>query len=1132
MGEESANQALRSIRTLYAVGAVGGLTDGELLERFLGRSGIDREDAFAALVRRHGPMVLKVCRRMLPGSADAEDAFQAVFLVLARKAGAVRRVDKLKPWLYGVAVRTAKEALRRSATRRAREGAAVDESRAVSAPDEGKGELLALLDEEIDRLPSRYREPLILCELEGASRQAAARQLGLPEGTLSSRLSRGRSLLRDRLARRQIAVGAGLSAALISEAAGAALPEPLADSTVRLALDFGAKGAAAGTVPAAVASLAEGVLAMIAAAKLKLILVATTTLGAAVCLTAGLAWAVAPNLGAQPPDAKAPAVVATTNTKAAEREPTPRQVLVRGVVVDEAGRPVAGAEVRAETFAAASEARGISGSDGSFAFPIERQQIDNTALIARSPDGGRVGLFRYGYNLTKAAAEASARIVVKPGREVVVRVTDAAKTALAGAAVEAAGNFTVLDDATTGPDGTARLRVPADAKVEWIVALKPGRGFDYAEFGAFDDYGRSKGGVLATNLPGTVALTLEAPRTCRIKAVDTSGKPLAGVGFTPWLLQKDGRRSQVNFSSRIFKATTGPDGVATFDWLPPAKGLLQFWPVHEGYAQRRVILEEGATGPVTAKLTRNEAIRGRVVRPDGSPARDVLVHAFGTGKAGDNGRGQARTAADGSYEISVSAGEGYSVFVEDKDWTAPARLDVIVREAEPAEGVDFKLSPGTVVRGTVTVSPGPKPAPDQYIMFDQTGGQGPIDVDEEGHRTSRQIRRQFGATTDANGRYSIRVGPGSYTLVGPPRTTNEKITVKDEAELVRDFQMPRPGKGPISGRVVLSGKGVAGATVEIFAANTRSGVPFTVKTDAEGRFQCERSLDKSYVCAKSSDGSLGAIVEIGAEDPEVVIEVAPTATATGLLLDLDGKPAANVPLAWGRRIYLDDERRLSTEAFAPKVKTDAEGRFTLPALVVGQEYNIALERKGTYHAAGVVRPESAAPIDLGTLRAGAYRPKSLASAEEESSFLKDAPGAGTVAPPIDATTLDGKPVTLADFKGKYVLLDFWATWCGPCIGEIPQLQGVHDAFGKDERFAILSLSVDEKVEEPRAFQEKRKLPWSQAFLGGGIHSATPGTFGIRAIPAFVLVGPDGKIVARGMRGDEIKKEVARALAKR
>ena len=162
---------------------------------------------------------------------------------------------------------------------------------------------------------------------------------------------------------------------------------------------------------------------------------------------------------------------------------------------------------------------------------------------------------------------------------------------------------------------------------------------------------------------------------------------------------------------------------------------------------------------------------------------------------------------------------------------------------------------------------------------------------------------------------------------------------------------------------------------------------------------------------------------------------------------------------------------------------------------------------------------------------GAYKPSPEEVAEAESSFEKDAPDAGAVAPAIEATTLDGKPLTLEQFKGKFVLLDFWATWCGPCIKEIPALQAVHEEFGDDERLAMVSLSVDEKIDEPRQFQSKRQLPWTQGFLGGGIHGPTLGRFGIRAIPAFVLVGPDGRIVARGMRGEAIKKAVAEAMEK-
>ena len=360
MAKASSNELFRQIRTLFALGPVGGLTDAELIEQFLGRHGAHREDAFAALVERHGPMVYGICRRMLSESADAEDAFQAVFLVLTRRAGAFRRAEGLRSWLYSVAVRTAKEARRRSAKQRASEGGAMDESKAVYVPDQGRSDLLCVIHEEIDRLPSRYRDPLLLCELEGASRQDAARQLGVLEGTLSSRLSRARSLLRDRLTRRGVASAAGAFAALVGGTSSAALPGPLANATVRFALKFAGGRAPSGGVPAAVASLAEGVLKMITVAKLKVILAATAAVGSAVCLAAGLAWAVGPKPPVQPPDAKLASTIAATRGPAAEKKSDPPQIQVRGVVVDEAGRPVAGAEVRADAFST-REDRGVYG---------------------------------------------------------------------------------------------------------------------------------------------------------------------------------------------------------------------------------------------------------------------------------------------------------------------------------------------------------------------------------------------------------------------------------------------------------------------------------------------------------------------------------------------------------------------------------------------------------------------------------------------------------------------------------------------------------------------------------------------------------------------------------------------------
>ena len=209
MERGSTKQALRQIRTLYDLGTLGGMTDAQLLELFLTRSGDDAEDAFAALVHRLGPMVLGVCRRMLPGSHDAEDAFQATFLILVRRAASIGRRERLANWLYGVAVRTAKEARRRAARRQARERRAMDVARVESEPVGDRDDLVPLLDEELSRLPDRYRAALVACELEGKSRREAAQQLGLPEGTLSTHLARGRKLLRERLVKRGVSLGVG-----------------------------------------------------------------------------------------------------------------------------------------------------------------------------------------------------------------------------------------------------------------------------------------------------------------------------------------------------------------------------------------------------------------------------------------------------------------------------------------------------------------------------------------------------------------------------------------------------------------------------------------------------------------------------------------------------------------------------------------------------------------------------------------------------------------------------------------------------------------------------------------------------------------------------------------------------------
>jgi RNA polymerase sigma factor (sigma-70 family) len=269
--------------TLQQDGA--GRTDAQLLVSF-----IDRKDeaAFEALVRRHGPMVFGVCRRVVRNHHDAEDAFQAAFLVLARKAASVRPGERLASWLHGVALRTAMKAKGITARRKGREKQVPEMPEPDAARQDPWPDLQPLLDQELSGLPENYRLPILLCDLEGKTIKEATRQLGWPQGTLAGRLARARKLLAKRLVNRGVVLSAGPLAAVVSRnAASAAVPASLMRSTVKAAAMISAGQATVDAVVAArVAILTEGVLKLMLLSKLKTV-TAKLLLVALLCGSAG-----------------------------------------------------------------------------------------------------------------------------------------------------------------------------------------------------------------------------------------------------------------------------------------------------------------------------------------------------------------------------------------------------------------------------------------------------------------------------------------------------------------------------------------------------------------------------------------------------------------------------------------------------------------------------------------------------------------------------------------------------------------------------------------------------------------------------------------------------------------------------
>jgi RNA polymerase sigma factor (sigma-70 family) len=409
-------------------------SDRELLNRFV--AGRD-ENAFVALLKRHGPMVLHVCRRNQANEQDAEDILQATYLLLARKAASIRKQESVASWLYGVAYRLALGARGQTVRRQARERRAADMDKTSSISQEVWQELQALLHQALQQLPERYRAPILLCYLEGKTQEEAARQLGCPLGTVRSRLARGRDRLKVLLERQGVRLTAiALAAALAENGVSAGLPGALVNATARAAVKYSTGTAAVALVSARTATFLEMGLKNITLTNLK---AATAILLAVSALGIG-GGAVVAHVSAdqQKASAKSPSIdeseghardneepaghgqnrIADAAAKGATESASETKVAVRGRVVDADGKPIGAAKLFAPTVneeemispkQVVMESIGVTGPDGRFDCTLHSSGARWQALLIAYAPG-------YGVDWLDTEKE-------KPGGEVTLRLT-------------------------------------------------------------------------------------------------------------------------------------------------------------------------------------------------------------------------------------------------------------------------------------------------------------------------------------------------------------------------------------------------------------------------------------------------------------------------------------------------------------------------------------------------------------------------------------------------------------------------------------------------------------------------------------------------------------------------------------
>ncbi len=936
MSSTQIDPLLRFIRQLAVGRKDSELPDHQLLERF---ATLRDEAAFAAILRRHGPMVLSVCRSVLHNVHDAEDAFQAAFLVLARKAGSIQRRESVSSWLYRVAYHLAVKAQANAARRKNHEKRAAVMPSAEPVMDMSLRELQGILHEEIERLPEQYRAPVVLCGLEEKSLEEAAHLLGWSKGCVKGRLQRAREQLRLRLRRRGVALSIGLlSAALATNSVTAQVPARLITSTLRTALQIAAGGElAAGAVSANVAALIQGARPTMFFGKVKIAIIFVLAIGISASGLSVLAYRELAADSADPPSKE------TTKGAGPRRVETATPVnktgrdsiSVRGRVFGPDGKPFARAKLYFHPSASAKKSPRMiatSGEDGRFEFALERTESERTTARFSAPDHPtkQIVAVAEGYGCDWAGVDPTApegELVLRLVKDVPIRgrILDQEGRPVRGAKVR------VLDlTAYPGEDLTKMLEEIrqkgwSSPEGKYWDGLLPGQSevltvdgdgrFRMAGFGRerqvrllIEGPGIQHGWITVMTRIGEAVAgpppTIEGVRAAKVYAASfdypaapsrpirgvvrdkISGRPVAGVTIEAY--RHTTHQTQTDQEGRYELLGSGKS--STYTLIAKPFGGLHFaiqarFPDTIGFGPLHADLELPAGIPV----------RGRVVeKATGKPVAGVRVSyhvLFPNPKAGrlsdfleHDPLSWATTGADGSFAVA----------------------------ALPGPGVIAAAAPQLSAYGSAMITP-----KELEEFF-----KGPLDPYNSEHSL------MIAATGMVEGKRPLPQSRyHSLALINP--------TEKDEG-LTRNLELPseRTRGGKVIG---LDGEPLSGVTVYGLELD-RNGSLTLNSADFKVRALHPLRRTRQLVFHHKAK-NLGRLLEIReTEDGLLSVQLQPCGSASGRIVDQTGKPLSGLSICFCQAI-----NNLSDSPFFPaggKVTTNRDGRFRAEGLVPGVKYHL------------------------------------------------------------------------------------------------------------------------------------------------------------------------------------------------